>query len=281
MKKVISGSRRTDLVAFFPQWLSAVIKQEKARVHAPSGHAFITDLSPRTVHTFVLWSKDYSHLLENLHGLRDGLKKYDQVYLHFTITGLGGSFIERGVPDPDTALSQLEALIALTGMPRRISVRFDPVVYWKEEGAVKTNLDFFEKLAEKVSSFGVTDIRTSFAQWYGKAVRRAEKQNFRFLDPAIEEKKEAAQRLARVAQERGLVLYACSQNFLREVPGIRPSACIDGRLLQELHPGREPVSQIKDKSQRPDCLCTESVDIGSYSQICPHACLYCYANPRV
>ncbi|MDH4198294.1 MAG: DUF1848 domain-containing protein, partial [Candidatus Aminicenantes bacterium] len=29
-----------------------------------------------------------------------------------------------------------------------------------------------------------------------------------------------------------------------------------------------------------DCLCTESVDIGSYAQSCPHSCVYCYANPR-
>jgi len=281
MKKAISASRRTDLVAFFTRWLAAAIRQEKARVHSPSGHSFIADLSPRTVHTFVLWSKDYSHLLENHHGLRDGLKKYDQVYFHFTVTGLGGSFIERGVPEPDTALSQLEGLIAIAGTPRRISVRLDPVVHWEEEGLAKTNFHFIEKLAGKAHSLGITDIRTSFAQWYGKAVKRAEKQNFRFLDPSPEDKREVARQLAQVARVHGLALYACSQNFLGEVPGIRPSACIDGKLLQELHPNREPLSQIKDKSQRQECLCTESVDIGSYTQICPHACLYCYANPRV
>jgi DNA repair photolyase len=63
------------------------------------------------------------------------------------------------------------------------------------------------------------------------------------------------------------------------VPGIRPSACINGRLLQELHPNGAPVSVRKDRTQRRECRCTESVDIGSYTQTCPHSCVYCYANP--
>ncbi len=84
-----------------------------------------------------------------------------------------------------------------------------------------------------------------------------------------------------VASAFGLKLFSCSQDFLAEVPGIEPSSCIDGRLLQSLHPGGEPVSLAKDKTQRLECRCTESVDIGSYTQSCPHSCLYCYANPRV
>ncbi|MGB2907918.1 MAG: DUF1848 family protein, partial [Candidatus Aminicenantaceae bacterium] len=72
-----------------------------------------------------------------------------------------------------------------------------------------------------------------------------------------------------------------SQDFATVVPGIKPSACIDGHLLQELHPEEAPVSVRKDKTQRTDCRCTESVDIGSYAQSCPQSCLYCYANPSL
>jgi DNA repair photolyase len=33
----------------------------------------------------------------------------------------------------------------------------------------------------------------------------------------------------------------------------------------------------KDKNQRLECGCVESVDIGAYNS-CAHGCVYCYAN---
>ncbi|MBS3819137.1 DUF1848 family protein [bacterium] len=281
MKKVISASRRTDLVAFFPRWFSRSAWREEAQVYGPSGYTCTVDLRPSSVHTMVLWSKNFSNLLQNNYGLADNLKKYDQLYLHFTITGLGGTFIESHVPFPFRTLSQIGPLLKLVGKPRRISIRFDPVVYWREGEKVKTNLYYFEKMAPRLKEFGIKDIRFSFAQWYKKARRRADKRDFDYVDPSPEEKKKAASYLSQIAQKWDLNLYACSQKFLEEGPGVEPSACIDGNLLRELHPGKEPASTKKDESQRRECHCTESVDIGSYTQFCPHCCLYCYANPRL
>jgi hypothetical protein len=281
MKKVISASRRTDLVSFFPEWLSSVIKEEKAQVYGPAGQVYPVDLRPGSVHTFVLWSKNFENFIKNRNQLQDLLRKYDQVYCHFTITGLGGSFIEKKVPNPKAALEQIEPLVELAGRPERISLRFDPVVFWEKGGKSQTNLSFFEKLAPKASSLGIKNIRFSFAQWYGKSRRRADKHGFGYSDPPLEKKKEAAFRLSETAMTWGLSLFSCSQDFLADVPGIKPSSCIDGPLLQKIHPSGEPVSLLKDRSQRRECHCTESVDIGSYAQSCLHSCLYCYANPRL
>ncbi len=202
------------------------------------------------------------------------------LYFLFTVTGLGGSCIERGVPEAESALAQLPGLIRLAGHPRRVSLRFDPVVFWREAGGLRSNLGFFDRLAPTAASLGIRDIRFSITQWYGKAVRRARQRRFEFVDPPLEEKLAAARRLAGTAAAYGLDLYACSQDVLAGVPGVKPSSCIDGLLLRELHPRRESVTAAKDKTQRPECRCTRSVDIGSYTQECPHACLYCYANPR-
>jgi len=281
MKGVISASRRTDLVAFFPDWLAEAVRVEKAEVLGPSGRAYSVDLSPDRVHTFVLWSKSFENLIANAGGLLDGLRKYDQLYFHFTITGLGGTPVERKVPAPGAAFRQLEPLLDLAGRPERISLWFDPVIDWVEKDEVRTNLRFFEKLAGKAAEKGIRDIRFSFAQWYGKSRRRADNLGFRYVDPAVEEKRKDAFYLSTVARSHGLNLYVCSQDFAADVPGIRPSACIDGRLLQEFHPKSAPVSVRKDRTQRSECRCTDSVDIGSYIQTCPHSCVYCYANPRI
>jgi len=269
------------LVAFFPRWLSKVLEEERVRVVGPSRHTYTVDLSPEAVHTIVLWSKNFSNLIEDKYGLGTALQKYDQLYLHFTITGLGGTFIEKGVPSPLAALTQLVSLIDIVGTPNRISVRFDPVVYWKEGEEVRTNLSSFEKLAPELAALGIKNIRFSLAQWYGKAVRRAARYGFNYVDPSEEEKKKAARSLSQEAKNWKLRLYACSQDFLSKILGIQPSSCVDGKLLSRLHPSQEEVSAKKDRSQRAECRCTESVDIGSYTQSCPHSCLYCYANPRI
>jgi hypothetical protein len=278
---VISASRRTDLVASYPEWLASALRGRRARVLGPSGRARDVDLSPAAVHTIVLWSKDLANILQNVHGLRGLLEAYDQVFVHFTVTGLGGTAVEPGAPAPRAALAQLGECVAFAGDPRRVTVRFDPVLFWEEGGTARSNLPFFRELAPVVAALGIKDVRTSFAQWYGKSKRRAAARGFPFVDPPDEEKRGHALALAAAAAAHGLTLYACSQPALAGVPGVLPSACIDGTLLGSLHPRREPASRKKDRSQRADCHCTESIDIGSYAQACPHGCVYCYANPIV
>ena len=280
MKTVISASRRTDLVAHFPEWLAAALRGEKARFIGPRGRAMEVDLSPAAVHSLVLWSKDFTNLIEDRHGLRRLLAAYDQTYCHFTVTGLGGTALEPGVPAPDAALAQIEPLAAIAGRPDRVSLRFDPVAHWREAGVVRSNQAFFETAVRRAAALGLRDIRTSFAQRYEKAVRRFLRAGLEFHDPPTDEKLRILGWMASLAASLGLRLSVCSQGFLSEVPGVRASSCVDGRLLRALHPAGEEASVRKDRSQRPDCLCTESVDIGSYAQACPHSCVYCYANPR-
>jgi hypothetical protein len=280
VKRVISASRRTDLVAFFPEWLASAMRSGQALVYGPSGRTRTVDLNPDSVHTVVLWSKNFANLTGNRHGLRDLLRNYAQLYFHFTVTGLGGTPLERGAPPAREALRLLEPLVEIAGHPGRVSLRFDPVLTWREAGRETTNLNYFPQLAKEAGRLGIRDIRFSFAQWYGKSRRRAVRRGFDYVDPPDDEKLRAARGLADAARDRGLRLYSCSQEFLTVVPGVEASACIDGRLLQSLHPGRESVSLAKDRSQRPECRCTESVEIGSYTQACPHGCVYCYANPK-
>ena len=198
MKRVISASRRTDLVASFPEWLSAAVEKERARVSGPAGFTYSADLSPEAVHTFVLWSKNFENLLDNRFSLQKALRKYAQLYFHFTITGLGGTFIEKNAPAPQKAVLQLDPLIKLAGSPERVSLRFDPVIYWQEEGSRRTNLNYFEKLAPELSVRGIKDVRFSFTQWYGKARRRALKYGFKYIDPPEKEKLKNARYLGEI-----------------------------------------------------------------------------------
>jgi len=284
MKIVISASRRTDLVAYYPGWLARALSKKNVLVLGPGRRkALPVDLNPESVHTVVLWSKNFRPLLANQFGLKDLLGKYDQLYLHFTITGLGGSFLEKMVPPPEQALEQLGPILDLAGCPERISVRFDPIVFWLDGPGkeIRTNFNFFPRLAERMSRLGLTTLRFSFVQWYRKGIIRSKRMKLDYYDPPDEEKIKLVKEMVQVAENYRLELWSCSQPTIAKLPGIKPSACIDGAKLSKLHPHREPASLVKDRTQRPACFCTESVDIGSYTQSCPSACLYCYANPKI
>lgn len=272
---VISCSRRTDIAACYTHWLAESLREGWVEVPSPyGGPTRRVSLRPGDVHTFVFVSKDYGPLLANTAGVRDLLGAYAQLFFHLTITGLGGSRLEPRVPPWREVAAQLPQLAAWAGDARRVTVRFDPIVHWREAGAIESNLGCAEAILDAAAESGVRTVRVSIAALYPKMRRRG----FAWYDPSPQERFEIAARLLELAAPRGLELYSCADPTLAAA-GIRPSSCIDGRLLAELHPQRLPLPTHKDPGQRPACGCTPSIDIGSYRMKCPHACAYCYAAP--
>ena len=256
-KKVISASRRIEMVGFFPDQLIEILESK---------------CPPEKVHTIVLWSKSPGNLLRNK-SLRKTLEKYDQIFLHFTITGMGGTFLESGIPHINQAISFLPDIVRFLGDPRRLRVRFDPIVHLKlPDGTYYTNLKYFVRVAEAAKNVEARNIIISWMDPYPKVIRRLKKYSITALPVSEEKWQKEADWIFREAERIGVNVSGCC------VPQLPVSRCIDGKLLTELHPKHLPASQKKAKGQRPRCGCTESWDIGWYNP-CPGKCLYCYANP--
>ena len=90
-----------------------------------------------------------------------------------------------------------------------------------------------------------------------------------------EEKIEVAQGLAKIAAKYNLPLYTCAEKMNLESLGIRHAACIDRKKAEEV--AGYKLDLKKDKGQRPECGCCESIDIGMYDT-CLNGCRYCYAT---
>jgi len=270
MKQVISASRRTDIPAWYLDRLIDFIHRGFAEIPNPySGKPVTIDLNPDHVHTLVLWSKNFERFL----GKTDFFREYS-LYFLFTINDM--LELEPSIPPLENRLEQIRELSALYG-PERIGWRYDPVVF-DENGAVAT-IESYIRIGCEVARAGVRRSIFSFLDMYGKVIDRNKRLGLKLVDPPERVKMRYTRELAHAAENIGLTLESCSEN-MGPVSGIKPAACIDGRLLSRL--AGEPAPLSKDPGQRSDCNCTISHDIGSYRDMpCPGGCLYCYANPIV
>jgi hypothetical protein len=255
---VISASRRTDLVGCYPDYLI-----EKLQAYPPEN-----------VHTIVIWTKNPGNMIRH-QALRETLSQYAQVCVHLTITGLGGSSLEPGIPPWERVEEMIPELVHLVKSPERISWRFDPIIAAEDFGGLIENFPLFPGMAEKIRKQGISVCRISWASPYKKVIRRMQKRGFTLRTYSPEEQASQAKELEEVVGSLGMKIFYCSME------GFARSRCIDGSLLTKLHPQGLACSTKKAKGQRPQCGCTESIDIGWYSLKCAHGCIYCYAEPRI
>ncbi|MBD3288534.1 DUF1848 family protein [candidate division KSB1 bacterium] len=256
--KVISASRRIDMVGCDPAGFAKALAER---------------CPPEKVHTLVIWTKNPEPLL-NHPALSGQVRKYDQLHLHFTITGMGGTYPEPAVPKTGQSLAMLPDLIELVKIPLLIRLRFDPIVHFRfPDGREYTNLKIFEQIAPELDRLDIRDVSISWMSTYKKVIRRLEKANIKPLPVSEDQIREEAKWLRNIASRYNLIIHWCS------LPGFPRSRCIDGALYNELHPKGSTCSENRAKGQRKTCGCTESWDIGWYYK-CRHGCLYCYANPQ-
>ncbi|MBI5206557.1 MAG: DUF1848 family protein [Candidatus Firestonebacteria bacterium] len=255
---VISASRRTDLVGVYPDIFADKLEE----------------YSPQIVHTVVIWTKNPANIFNNSR-LYKKLLEYRQIYIHLTVTGMGGTDLEPGIPASENIFELLPELIKFVSNPERISWRFDPIIRVKKDDELFTNIKYFDFLLDRISSLGIKTCRTSWVFPYKKVLNNLRKKKYELVFPAYEEMKRDYDYLNKKLKQKNMSFAVCAME------GFEQSRCINGHLLSNLHPDKIECSKIRAKGQRKFCGCTESIDIGSYGLKCLQGCIYCYANPLV
>jgi DNA repair photolyase len=255
--KIISASRRIEMVGAFPERLAELLE---------------TKCPPDKTHTIVFWTKDPRNLWKNTK-LNQTILQYGQLYVHFTITGFGQTRLEPHVPSSQFLLDLLPQLIDLVGSPDRIMIRFDPIIHLTlDNNSEYSNLERYPEIAQRIVDYGIRNVTTSWMEPYKKVVNRLAKHGVEWIPVNEDDIRKDLDYLESISDPLGIELHGCC---VKEMP---MSRCINGELLTRLHPDHLPASSKRAKGQRKLCGCTESWDIGWYNQ-CPCGCLYCYANP--
>jgi len=263
---IVSVSRRTDIPAFYSEWFFNRINEGFALVRNPMNHNQIRTVSLKAedVDCIVFWTKNPRSIIPYL----DKLNRY-HFYFQFTLTPYGQD-IEPGLPDKTEIMDTFKRLSDKLGT-HRVMWRYDPILL-NEQYTVSYHVDHFSGIARTLKSY--TEKATiSFIDFYSKTERAMSQLGIEKINSEI--KNDLAQQLAAIAHENSLAIDACAEDIDLSPYGITRARCIDGALIEKIT--GHPVDAPKDKSQRPECGCAASVDIGAYNT-CRHGCLYCYAN---
>jgi DNA repair photolyase len=256
---IVSASRRTDL----PGYYAAALAERLRRFRRPPDALF-------------LWTK-HPAALTRPGPLREALAAQPNVLVHLTITGLGGTALEPRAPAWRDALAEVRPLIGqLGGEPRRVLWRFDPLL------PGRSSPETFARLAAAMAGLGVRRCITSFLSSMSLKGSLLPQYARCGVEPSpLADKVEWAGRMAERAKAEGMELRLCCQpKVVERLSGAaEEAACIDAELASALHPGGRIVGAGKDPSQRRNCRCAPSLDVGDYAaHACRTGCGYCYSK---
>ncbi len=264
---IISASRRTDIPNYYSGWFYHRIKEGFLYVRNPMNFHQISriNLSPEVVDCIVFWTKNPEPMMERLEELKDY-----RYYFQFTLTGYGRD-IEPNVPHKKEKMIPTFKQLSDKLGDKRVIWRYDPIIFtntYTREYHVKA----FKQIAEALNGYTRKCV-ISFVDAYAK--NRRNMNALHAYELKEEELKSFAKQLSEIAHDNGMEIAACAEYMNLSDCGIVRNCCIDKNLIEEIIGYK--IKAGKDKNQREECGCIESVEIGSYDT-CRNGCKYCYAN---
>lgn len=263
---IINTGMRTDIPAFFSEWLINRLKEGYVYTRNPYNPNAVTKyrLSPDIVDVIVFCTKNPKPMFAHL----DLLKPYGQ-YWFVTITPYGKD-IEPHVPSKENVMEDLKRLSAEVGTDS-VAWRYDPILI-TETYTVEQHIAEFEQMANELAGYTNTCI-ISFIDLYEKV-----KRNFpEVREVTFSERIQLAKEFVQIGKKYGMEIRSCAEGEELRPYGVNCSGCMTVETFEKAIRGKLCVP--KRKSQRPECACVLGNDIGQYDT-CGHLCRYCYANTR-
>ena len=264
---ILSVSRRTDIPNYYSEWFFNRIKEGFVYVRNPMNVHQVSriDITPEMVDCIVFWTKNPEPMLERL----DELALYNY-YFQFTLTGYGTD-IECNVPNKKEKIIPIFQKLSEKIGRQKVLWRYDPIIF-NEKYTPEYHLKAFEQIAAALKGYTEKCV-ISFVDTYAK-----NKKNMKLMGAyEVDENEllEFAKKMAQIAKQNEMMIGSCAESIDLEQCGIEHNCCVDKKLIENIIDCRLKVN--KDKNQRDECGCMESVEIGTYNT-CKNYCKYCYAN---
>ncbi|MBN1970611.1 MAG: DUF1848 family protein [Candidatus Delongbacteria bacterium] len=257
---VLSISRRTDIPAFFYEWLYKRLDEHKIGIYNPYNRKSRIVEIDEELDFLYFWSKEPSSLLK----MKDVLKNY-KFRLHYTLNNYGFE-IESTLPSLETRIMVFKKLVDLYG--NKLIWRYDPIFYNKKY-SFNHHINSFMYISQKLK--GYTDLcYFSFIDTYKK--NEQDLSRLGLVHP--DEENKLMKSLFEIGKTYGIKLYSCCETIDPKT-GIESGSCIDPELMIEN--GISGCNILSGQGTRKLCRCAKSYDVGLYNT-CITGCKYCYAS---
>jgi hypothetical protein len=275
---IISASRRTDIPSYYSEWFLNRIKEGFVDVRNPLYPSQVSrySLSPEVVDGIVFWTKNAEPMIQIL----DSLKDY-MYYFQFSLTGHGND-VEDNLPDKKDIIETFKRLSDKIG-PERVMWRYDPILL-NSKYTFEYQIHAFGEIIKELKDY-TKKVTISFIDEY-KFGGRSIYAEVNAEDFSYEIQNKMAAQISQIAHEYGLAVDTCAEKIDLQKYGIEHARCVDSRVFEKLLDCK--LSRLKtkyeelekDKSQRVECCCIDSIDIGM-TNTCLNGCKYCYATSSI
>lgn len=261
---ILSVSRRTDIPAFYSDWFFNRLKAGFVCVRNPMYPEKVSKISldKEVIDCIVFWTKNVKPMLDRL----DELDGYNY-YFQYTLNPYGTDV------EPIIGINRNTNIETMIHLSERIGAdkviwRYNPI-FTSQKYTKDYHIKSFKEMAESLCGY-TSRVVISFLDLYGQTKRNM---------PDIEEFDETecrdlVRQLVQIAKDNGMIVESCAEKIDLSEEGVMHGLCVDKNLIEEIVGYR--LTGGKDKGQRQECGCMESIDIGVYNT-CKNGCKYCYA----
>ncbi len=260
---ILNISGRTDIVAFYSEWLFNRFKEGIVDVRNPFYPKQVSRINLEDVDGIIFCTKNPIPILNKL-------DKIPKPYLfHITLTPYHQD-IEPNVPNKKDIIMAIKKLSKEIGKDK-VYIRYDPI-FLSHKYTVDYHIKAFNHLCTLLKG-STTHIIISFIDNYKNV-----KKNINVLDiiPLKEEDyAKIGKSFSRIAKNNNMTVQTCAESHNLTQYGFIKSDCLTPTLAWQLT-GKANFTKWTSRHQK-ECNCVAMIDIGAYNT-CSHLCKYCYAN---
>ena len=259
---ILNISGRTDIVAFYSEWLMNRLDEGFMDVRNPFNPKLVSRIMMDDVDLLFFCTKNPLPILDKIKNIKK------KIYFHVTLTSYKKD-VEPNLPPKKDIIEGIKKLSEMIGKENLV-IRYDPV-FISEKYSLEYHINAFEKLCSLLDGY-VEKILISFIDDYKNV--RANYQYLNYKELSENDYKEIGIHFSESAKKHHMVIHTCAEVRNLIEYGFIQDECMSKELAFQL-----TGKKYKKWNARKNvpCQCVEMVDVGVYNS-CRHFCKYCYAN---